>query len=142
MGRLKRISGDKSSGPRRLSGFPEAGTTTTRQQDSDSFSVFDWEAEPGSEGEYPDYTALLHMVPDVKGFEAGVQEMNLSEPGYGVRVNDESNGLLDDGTGADKPAGTESVPQPAVPVKSTVRGRPSRMMPLNRNIAGWSIRTR
>jgi hypothetical protein len=76
----------------------------------DSFSVFDWEAEPGSQGEYLDYTPLLHMVPDVKDFEPAVQEMNLYEPGYSVRVNDESNGLLDDVSGADEPDGNGEHP--------------------------------
>lgn len=43
------------------------------------------------------------MVSDVKDFEPGVQEMNLSEPGYSVRVNDESNDLLNDDSGTDEP---------------------------------------
>lgn len=62
----------------------------------DSFSVFYWEATPETQGEYLDYSVNLHMVPDLQDFELSVSEMNLSEAGYKVAVEDDSNELLND----------------------------------------------
>lgn len=62
----------------------------------DSFTCFQWSAEPGEEPDYSDYLEQLQIVDDAQPFQLEVAAMDLTEPGFKLEVEDQDNPLLDE----------------------------------------------
>jgi hypothetical protein len=60
----------------------------------DSFTGMTWDAQPGCEPDYVDYSPDLSLVDDAQPFPDEIACLDFSEPGYAVEIQDESNALL------------------------------------------------
>lgn len=62
----------------------------------DSFTSFIWRASPGSTTDCRDFSSELRIVDDAQPFGTEVLEIDLTEPGYSLRVDLEDESLDDD----------------------------------------------
>ena len=62
----------------------------------DSFTTMTWEAQPGEESDFSDYSANHWMVPDLRTYPDGVASVDFATGGYSIEVTDSDNPLLDE----------------------------------------------
>jgi hypothetical protein len=62
----------------------------------DSFTTMNWEAQPGGESDFSDYSANLWMVPDLRTYVDGIASVDFAAGGYSIEVTDSDNPLLDE----------------------------------------------
>ena len=67
----------------------------------DSFTSFQWSAEPGEEPEYSNYLETLRIVDDAQPFYLEVAGLDLNEPGFALEVEDQDNPFLEEMTASD-----------------------------------------
>jgi hypothetical protein len=62
----------------------------------DTFTSMEWEAQPGEESEFSDYSDNNRIVPDLRSYEDGVASVDLAAGGYSIEVTDSDNPLLEE----------------------------------------------
>jgi hypothetical protein len=76
------------------------GFARTDTSVSDSFTSMRWDACPGQNADYRDYREDCRMVPDLQSFQAGVENINYFEKGYGLEMYDKNNLELEEFSGS------------------------------------------
>lgn len=62
----------------------------------DSFTAMHWSAAPGCDAAFSDYLPNLSIVNDALPFDREIDQLNLSDAGYSLAVDDQDNSLLDE----------------------------------------------
>jgi hypothetical protein len=85
----------------------------------DSFTCFQWDAEPGEEPNYANYLDQLHMVDDARPFHLEVAALDLGEPGFSLEVEDQDNPFLEEMTASDASDDSSGSPENEVDDSAT-----------------------
>ena len=68
--------------------------------DGEGFTSMTWDAGPGRSADYRDYREDCRMVPDLQTFQAGVENINFFEKGYGLEMYDTDNPEIEEFSGS------------------------------------------
>jgi hypothetical protein len=68
--------------------------------DGDGFTSMTWDASPGQTADYRDHREDCRVVPDLQTFQAGVENINFFEKGYGLEMYDTDNPEIEEFSGS------------------------------------------